>query len=203
MAYIVRDKDQWGAIRCKIDDDRIWLGEYISGLADMTITLDPYDSDRRLVRRGDAQGQVLYCIVPDPYGHGFYVRERDIYGRKLYFVETSRYDEDALLVREGDQYGSVAFYVESAGWDGGSGGRTHREPTLLDKIFTFVVYDLLFQAFLAPRKVFGKAGSVVAILGWIAFLFLVGMMLGLPGWYSILFGLLVIWGMFQIIGLYK
>ena len=202
MTYIVRDKDQWGAIRCKVDGDRIWLGEYISGMADMTITADPYDSDRRLVRRGTAQGEVLYCIVPNPHGDGFYVRERDLYGRKLYFVETSCYDEDALLVRKGDQYGSVVFYVEKAREYVTHDGLHLRKKTWLDKAMARAL-DLLFQAFLAPKKLLGKTGAVVAILGWIAFLFMVGLMLGLPGWYSILFGLLVMWGMFQIGGLYS
>jgi hypothetical protein len=118
-------------------------------------------------------------------------------------VESSRHNDDDFLVREGDQYGPVAFYVALAERGGGSGGQSHREPTLLDKIYTFVVYDLLFRAFMAPGKVFGKAGSVVAILGWITFLFLIGLALGLPSWYSILFGLLVMWGMFQVIGLYR
>ena len=81
MGYIVRDKDQWGAIHCKVEGDQIWLGEYISGLADMTITPDPHSADRKLVRRGHSQGEVLYCIVQDPSGEGYYVRERDVSGR--------------------------------------------------------------------------------------------------------------------------
>lgn len=204
MGYIVRDRDQWGAIHCKVEGDQIWLGEYISGLADMTITPDPHSADRKLVRRGHLQGEVLYCIVQDPYGEGYYVRERDVYGRKLYFVEASRHDGDALLVREGDQHGSVAFYVEESRWDGAHGGALPREKTWVDKAMARG-YDLLLQAFRAPKRRFGKSGVIIAMMGWFAFLLLIGLLarvLGLLGWYAIPFGLLVVWEMFQIIHLY-
>ena len=70
MGFIVREKDQWGAVRFVVEGERVWRGEYATGTADMTITADPYDATRRLVRRSHAQGKVLYCIAPDPYGEG-------------------------------------------------------------------------------------------------------------------------------------
>lgn len=203
MGYIVRDKDQWGGVRFRVEGDRIWIGEYVSGLADMTITAAPYDSDRKLVREGNAQGEVLYCIEPNPHGEGYYVRERDIHGSKLYFVEASRHDGDGFLVRKGDQYGSVVFYVEKAREYVTHDGLHPRKKTWLDKAMAYGI-GLLFDAFLAPRKRFGKnGGAIVAGLGWFAFLLLIGFVLGLPGWYSLLFGVLVAWGALQIGDLYS
>ena len=89
MGYIVRDKDQWGTIHCKVEGDQIWLGEYKSGLADMTITPDPHSADRKLVRRGHSQGEVLYCIEPNPHGEGQLVREKDAWGTVLFLKVTT------------------------------------------------------------------------------------------------------------------